>query len=209
MGLTIHYGFAFDGPKAVLERKLNAIRQEILGLPVSAVGLVRSVVATESGDRDEFELAKMMKISDDFPSDRSLYCGYANGLILRVNVGPGCESFTIILGRLGKSERWRGGHFTKTQYAEEFLKAHLLVVRMLDICKAHGILARVYDEGDFYETRDLKVLARNINESTAFIAALYEGLRKALGEGNVESPIAQTQNYMVVQPPEVEKEVQE
>ena len=206
MGLTIHYDFAFDGPKAVLERKLNAIRQEILGLPVSAVGPVRSVVATKSGDRDEFELAKMMKISDDFPSDRSLNCGYANGLILRVNVGPGCESFTIMLGRLGDSERWRGGHFTKTQYAEEFLKAHLLVVRMLDICKAHGILSYVYDEGEFFESRDLKVLARNINDSTNFIMALYENLERALGKKNVESPIAQTQNYMIVRPLEKEEQ---
>ena len=44
------------------------------------------------------------------------------------------------------------------------------------------------DEAEFWETRDLKVLAKNINESTAFIAQFHGALKGALGD-RIEGPI--------------------
>ncbi len=51
------------------------------------------------------------------------------------------------------------------------------------------------DEAEFWETRDLKVLAENINESTAFIAQFHDALKGALGD-RTESPIEACRNIV-------------
>ena len=104
--------------------------------------------------------------------------GYGVGL--SVDVGEGSEPVIVGLGTLdGKS--WYGSGTTKTQYAEDFLESHLQVVAILDICEAVGILDDVGDEGRYWETRDLNVLAKDLNEYTG----LLEGMTKALKEGTV------------------------
>ncbi|TET39247.1 MAG: hypothetical protein E3J72_00970 [Planctomycetota bacterium] len=102
-----------------------------------------------------------------------------NGILLAVDVGEGCESFDIMLGRLGNGNLWRGQGFTKTQYAVHFLTCHLAVAEMLDLCQDSGILKRVHDDGEFYETRDIQQLARNINASTEMIQAVTGVLKGA------------------------------
>jgi len=123
-----------------------------------------------------------------------------NGLSLKVDVGEGCERFAVMLGRFGKGRLWRGARFTKTQYATRFVACHLTVIRMLDICDEAGILESVRDEGQFWETRDLEELARNINLSTDLIRAAAGAFRKLMeGRGfEVDAPIEQSANYMRV-----------
>jgi len=124
-----------------------------------------------------------------------------NGFVMRVAVGEGCEDFTLMFGRLGNGRLWRGRGFTKTQYAVHFVDAHLAVIRMLDVCKEAGILKDVHDEGEFWESRDLEVLARNINLSTATIQAVGNALKgpaKSAGF-KMRSALDKSANYMRVQ----------
>jgi hypothetical protein len=124
----------------------------------------------------------------------------ANGLLLAVDVGEGCESFDIMLGRLGKGRIWHGQGFTKTQYATHFHTCHLAVCEMLDFCKDAGILKRVLDDGQFYETRDIQELARNLNASTEMIQAVtgvLKGTAKKRGF-KVSANIDRSANIMKV-----------
>jgi len=126
-----------------------------------------------------------------------------NGLSLKVDVGEGCEYFTVTLGRLGNGLLWRGARFTKTQYAEHFVPTHLAVIKMLDLCKEAGVLKSVNDEGQFWKTRDIEVLAKNINMSTDTIRAVTRMLTgPARKRGfQVDSAIERSANYIrIVEP---------
>jgi len=123
-----------------------------------------------------------------------------NGLGLRVDVGAGCEYFTVMLGRMGNGNVWHGGRFTKTQYAEHFLDAHLAVIAMLDACKETEILKSVYDEGDYWKSRDVEKLARNINSSTDTLRAISGMLKGPVEKKGFEfhSAVEQSANYVKV-----------
>jgi len=123
-----------------------------------------------------------------------------NGVMLRVDVGEGCEYFVIMLGRFGESNLWRGVRYTKTQYAEHFVTCHTTVIKMLDLCKEAGILKSVHDEGGFYESRSMERLAKNINESTDTIRAITSAFKgPAEKQGfKVDAPIEKSANYLRV-----------
>ena len=76
-----------------------------------------------------------------------------------------------------------------------FLRCHLGVVALLDEAKRLGCLASVSDEGDFWETRSLERLTREIGEQSAMLAGFLGALKDAMGQvpvgaGTVEAPIA-------------------
>ncbi len=88
---------------------------------------------------------------------------------------------------------WRWGSFCKTQYASDpecggvphFLRCHLTVVQLLDQAKQLGILKSVSDEGDYWENRDMELLARHVGEWNAMIAGWAGQLKDALeAQGN-------------------------
>ena len=125
-------------------------------------------------------------------------CRSGNGVTLDVDVGPGCEYFRVTLARLGTGRLWRGMRCTKTQYAEHFVDAHLAVISMLDLCSEAGVLKCVSDEGGYWETRDLDVLARNINASTDMIRMMSEAF-KTVGHQRgleVDSAVDRSANYV-------------
>ena len=62
-----------------------------------------------------------------------------------------------------------------------FLRCHLAVVKMLDHAKAIGVLEGVSDEGDFWDKRDVKALARNVGEWNAMLEAFTGQLRQWFG----------------------------
>jgi len=84
---------------------------------------------------------------------------------------------------------WTWYSFCKTQYAlnpqyggtSNFLRCHLLVIRMLDHAKTLGILKSVSDEGGFWEKRDVPALAREVGEWNAMIAQQAGQLKDILG----------------------------
>ena len=182
--------FSFFEPSAA-ERAMDAVVERNGG-----VSRLREMPASER--RRYAQLRRRALESQRRRQERIARSG--NGFSLRVDVGEGCEHFTVTLGRLGNGRLWRGARFTKTQYAEHFVDAHLAVVRMLDLCKEAGILKSVHDEGEFWETRDLAVLAKNINESTATIQAITGALRGPARKGLfiVDANIDRSANYMQV-----------
>ncbi|KKL77515.1 hypothetical protein LCGC14_2034150 [marine sediment metagenome] len=97
---------------------------------------------------------------------------------------------------------WSWGSFCKTQYAansecggvENFLRCHLAVIKMLDHAQSLGILEEVSDEGDFWQDRDVRALARQVGQWNEAIAAFAGGLKDLLGD-QVDSEIAKFPNF--------------
>jgi len=113
------------------------------------------------------------------------------------------------LGKLRtKLKGWSWHSFCKTHYASNprcgglpnFLRCHLGVVALLDEAQSLGILGRVGDDGDFWDTRNLERLTEEIGEQSAMVAAFLGGLKDAMGHapggaGAVEAPIAGYPNF--------------
>jgi len=209
VGITIHWELASERKtKKAVCAQLEKVRQICLDLGFAEVGEVRHVPAkvckagTDARGLDENLRWAMIQAQKYVRRGR-----YTRAVMpveffwLPLWAGEGCEPTNLMLGRYPKEKGWSGEGFTKTQYAEHFVQAHLLVIAALDACKKVSILKEVTDEAEFWETRDLKVLAKNINESTAFIAQVSELLKGQLGS-TIESPIDACRNYMTVEPEE-------
>ncbi len=107
-----------------------------------------------------------------------------------------------------KLDGWSWHSFSKTHYASDprcgglpnFLRCHLGVVALLDEAQRLGCLAKVSDEGEFWETRSLERLTKEIGEQSAVLASVFGDLKGALGQapggaGAVEAPIAGYPNF--------------
>ena len=74
------------------------------------------------------------------------------------------------------------------------------MVALLDEAKKLGVLGTVSDEGDFWETRSLDRLTKEIGEQSAMLASVLGVLKDAVGQapggaGTVEAPIAGYPNF--------------
>ena len=225
MGITIHYSIAEDSTVSDMVKKLEAVRQMCLDLPFENVDEVKHIVYTPSDiaffnslqeecfcpnntienleKRDQaiidrgLDLWTLIEISFKFESKR-----IENNIDVihwGVWTGKGCEDTTFSFMReQGTDGPFECKSFTKTQFAEELVKCHLLVIKVLDLLQEQGFKAEVNDEGDFWKTRDYKVLGKNINISTSLITSVFGALKQAT-EGTdavVESPIKDCKNYM-------------
>lgn len=214
MGLTVHYDLKFRGiPEQVLD-KLKRIRNIALDLPFKNVGEIWELDYSKDLN-DDAENSRIANI--DAESYRWAKIQYApryidglkgefdakqfKGWVFKIWVGSGCEPTNIgLISRDNKN--WFGSAFTKTQYAEHFVKCHLLVISILDVCKKFGILKSVSDEGEYYETRDLSVLGDNINQSTNFIKGISTILKKACGDNmQIDSAVEKSENYVKIKKP--------
>ena len=103
-----------------------------------------------------------------------------HGLIVTFRLGEGCDPLTIPLAsyRAGGSF-WRGGGFTRTQYAVHFTRDHEHVCRILDFAKDEGLLVEATDTCDFYKHRDWRRSGPIINRETDFIAAASAAFDRA------------------------------
>ncbi|MGO9203438.1 MAG: hypothetical protein ACLQM8_23190 [Limisphaerales bacterium] len=113
------------------------------------------------------------------------------------------------LGKLQtKLKGWSWRSFCKTHYASDprcgglpnFLRCHLGVVALLDEARRLGFLGKVSDEGEFWETRSLERLTKEVGEQSAmlasFLGALQEAARQASdGAARLEAPIAGYPNF--------------
>ena len=97
----------------------------------------------------------------------------------------------------GKRKRiWTGSSFCKTQYAKEFLKAHLLVISILDECKRIGILDEVHDEGDYWTTRNLNGLANRVNGMTEAMQQLYNLIKNLPSEAKSKAAVEESPTHI-------------
>lgn len=231
MGLTIHYHVTFKGNKFRLRQKLEELRQKCLDLPFQEVGEVETCNVTQEGWdtfyrlqewcsypkntqenlahrdqvlKDRFGLSTWDFIEADSYFQRGKLVNCIGKPTTKVSLflwpDEGCESADLNFFRRGSV--YKCDSFCKTQYAEHFARSHLLVIAVLDMLKNSGFIVDVNDEGEYWETRDLEVLAKNINESTAMIKAILGSLTNALddsGKGmTLEAPIETSENYMKV-----------
>jgi hypothetical protein len=97
---------------------------------------------------------------------------------------------------------WRWSSFCKTQYAsdprlggvENFLRCHLLVIRMLDQARDLGLLECVSDEGNYWERREVQALAREVGDWNTLFAGWAGRLKDVLGD-EVQSSITSFPNF--------------
>ena len=110
--------------------------------------------------------------------------------------------------RQTKLQGWLWHSFCKTHYASDprcgglpnFLRCHLGVVALLDEAHKLGVLGAVSDEGEFWATRNLARLTKEIGEQSAMLAGFLGVLNDAMGHapggaGAVEAPIAAYPNF--------------
>lgn len=110
--------------------------------------------------------------------------------------------------RQTKLQGWLWHSFCKTHYASDprcgglpnFLRCHLGVVALLDEAHKLGVLGAVSDEGEFWATRNLARLTKEIGEQSAMLAGFLGVLKDAMGHapggaGAVEAPIAAYPNF--------------
>ncbi len=231
MGLTVNYKIAFKGTAEELCNKLEIIRQKCRDLPFEEVSDIEHIRYSKEDiaffnmlqdecsypNNTEENLAKRDKALKDKGLDintminlvvshsgRAAYYQMVNCLMWP---GEGCES--VDLNFVKKRDYWRCEGFCKTQYATHFARCHLLVISVLDMLKALDFIVDVDDEGEYWESRDIKVLGKNINEYTAMLTSIGKSLRGIVEKmgGELVAPIETSQNYMKVDNGEGEKEV--
>jgi len=104
-----------------------------------------------------------------------------NGYVLSLWIGEGSEPTNLCFIRKGKGKVWKGSSFTKTQYAKEFVKAHVAVCTLLKAAEKMGLVNEVSDEGDYYDNEDITVLADNGESNLKMIAAMTGALQDKFG----------------------------
>jgi hypothetical protein len=199
MGLTIHYNVVFEGSKNELIRSLEAFRNFCLDMPFAKVGKVISIEVTQehidafidmqrrrkaggSGEYvtnmpeqpfEEVEAIIDYIIKQPCPLNK---IEPASIVFFKLWAGEGCEQTTFPFKQ--KDNKWVCSSFTKTQYATEFVKCHLLVIRALEYLKDNGFTVNVIDEGKYWDTKDLKVLAEQINRYTSLLSSFSDELKE-------------------------------
>ncbi|MBU1082552.1 MAG: hypothetical protein KKB59_18845 [Spirochaetes bacterium] len=213
MGLTIHYKLKFTGTDEEARQKLERVRSIVQQLPVKEVGPLwrldygKDFNNAEENKRVAGSMAKeylwakiQYKPRGEWTEHKylaPLAVEQTYGYVFTAWVGNGCEPTNIGLVSHNGRE-WSGSSFTKTQYAEHFVKAHLTVIAILDICDKVGILKEVSDEGGYWESRNMRVLGGNINAYTGIMSSIAKILHAIVPEGEVISGIDGCKNYVNV-----------
>ncbi|MBW4493599.1 MAG: hypothetical protein KME26_11050 [Oscillatoria princeps RMCB-10] len=213
MGLTVHYEFKLDSASVEGARaKIAALRNLALKLPFAQVGELVEIQGEEcrfdrenADDPHVFFKLRAGKITclenDTFSSLDSTYL-----IAFDTMPGEGCESAAFGLALHAEPAAvndWIWMSFCKTQYAsnpecggiENFLKCHLMIVRMLDEAQKLGILCEVLDEGNYWETRQIEKLVETLRKYNVLIAGIAGHLKDSQEEGSIASPIYNYPNF--------------
>jgi len=95
-------------------------------------------------------------------------------------IEEGCEGCSFYFYPSASEGIYKCQSFTKTEYAEDFINAHITVCEMLDSFKQRGFNVKVSDEGEYFKSRDIKLLAKNKGLSEDVLNSTI-GLFKSLG----------------------------
>ena len=211
MGLTIHYQLKLASRSLTKARTvINQLHDLASTLPLGLIGPVMEI----TGDDCNFQNCTdnephrwlLIQANGNFQVGKCFYDVRPQKIFaFTTRPGKGCEpaNFGLCLypstievpGRVIRTglTGWRWSSFCKTQYAstvstENFIKCHLLVVRMLDHCKQLGILGDVDDEGDYFQKRDAEALTKEVDEWNENIAAFAGKLKDQIGDA-LQAPI--------------------
>lgn len=218
MGLTIHYKLRFDGTKQELVDALQGIKKRCLDMPFEEVGIVeqkeitKEVIDTWNFYQDDpgylpeqrdAAIGKLgfgpMDIITAMYYEKKPKLQPSSIVLLKLWPGEGCEDSNLCFNKSAKQKYWRCEAFCKTQYAEHFLRCHLLIIDLFDIIKEiKGFTIEIKDEGQYWETRDIEILAKEINVSTARLKAFSGILPKIMPGYEIECEIDKSQNIVKV-----------
>ncbi len=199
MGLTIHWQLQYQGnsPQQVLE----GLRQKALDMKFEEVGDIVQLPTTGEPNWLDIMAQRYVQLGNQCPTHRGKQkceCSMTQKPVIGYGFnawpGEGSEDMNIFLCQYPDTKFWHGRGFCKTQYAEYFRKAHLLVISLLDLCKEAGILESVYDEGGYWEKRDVKALLVEVGQWDAVIGRFAQQLKTALGAENVLCAIDQVKS---------------
>ncbi|MGI8979062.1 MAG: hypothetical protein ACR2FY_07540 [Pirellulaceae bacterium] len=220
MGLTLHFTLKAPAATSAMEarcliEKLQATAKE---LPFRLVTEVFEL----TGDACEFEHGRRdVPITLLLHGSRYLKQGEEDWISVTpthligffVAVGEGCEPADFGLALYPEfvtapdGERmetgltgWSWQSFCKTQYAsnpkaggqENFLRCHLNLIKMLDAAQSLGIVEKVQDEGEYWESRDLTQLCERLKVYNTLIAGFAGELKDRM---KVEAPITSFPNF--------------
>ncbi|HQU45011.1 MAG TPA: hypothetical protein PK867_19500, partial [Pirellulales bacterium] len=184
MGLTIHYSLQLDGgDEAHARRLVEQLRQKALDAPFKEVGEIieagEDAANFEKLDRHDPNLWLMLQACR-FVQREDHYLRLIPDQVIAFRTLPadGSEEANFGLAIYPKtmevdgnevptgSGEWCWSSFCKTQYAsnprvggvENFVRAHLAVVAVLDAAAELGLLRDVGDEGGYWEKRDAQAL---------------------------------------------------
>ncbi|MBC8345998.1 MAG: hypothetical protein ISR89_04240 [Candidatus Marinimicrobia bacterium] len=188
MGLTIHWKLSLNGSHESVKKALKPVCDEINKSPgVNAVMEVHYYHESrdEPEKKDLFDWAwrhSDKNIGGDIPE-------YPKEIFyLLGDPGEMSEKVLIYLGRYGDEDHWEGSGFCKTQYAVKFIETHCLVVEWLSLLRKNGIATEVFDEGEYWETRDVSALLKVYERYNKMMAAFSDGLEDAGVEFTGEVP---------------------
>lgn len=215
MGLTIHYQLQCAGQTPSSVRQLiEQLRQKAMDLPFQEVAEIVEV-SGDSADCDKIDRedpnAWLLIQAGQYVEKAGRHHRVPPTHVIAFSTFPaeGSEPANFGLARYpsanpGRSAEsdWSWSSFCKTQYAsnparggaENFLRAHLSIVKLLDSAAELGILKEVYDEGSFWEKRDIAALVAEVGDWNAMIAGWAGQLKDAFGDAIV-SEIARFPNF--------------
>jgi hypothetical protein len=206
MGLTIKFGLSIPRNDAREARRLvEALRQEVLGLPFQSVSDLGHFVSHRADHRKStaepwrsFLIQAQGFLWDPLDPHTAYSVPPLEVYGFRTWPGEGCEEANFGLCLYPEAVRrpdggdfpsglggWSWRSFCKTQYANDprcggianFLRCHLLVVALLDAAVRLGFAVEVDDEGEYWGKRDVAALARTVGDWDRFVAALGGALK--------------------------------
>lgn len=198
MGLTVHYELSLpvSTTQEEVEQKMEALRQACRDLPFH---FVDKALIIRKGDEANFRkvgkedpyswLLIQANTSIQTSEDHWDSCSPEVLVAFKAHPGRGTEDANFGLGLYPGANEWRWQSFCKTQYANDprfgglgnFLRSHLALTAALEKAKELGMLREVSDEGNYWETRDLTVLAKAVGEYDALVAGLGQSTKGADG----------------------------
>ena len=193
MGLTIHYSLHADPcPPAGARQFVERLHQRALDLPFIEVGEIVEYEGDEcdferreEDDPDRWLLVQASRVSEAELVPPTHLIAFSTW------PAEGCEQANFGLAMYPAAKPgWDWASFCKIQYAsnpnykgiDNFLRAHLTVVTLLDFAQELGILEAVKDEGGFWEKRDAKDLVETVGRWNEVIAGLAGQFKDLLGE---------------------------
>lgn len=224
MGLTIHYDLRAETRSPTKARQLvEGLRKKALDLPFKEVDeivefkgadadfetldqddpnrwlLIQSRQWVKQGNR-HFSVKPMHVIAfSTYPGDGSEDANFGLATYsATIEVEVDRKPKTLRTGLGG----WSWASCCKTEYAsnpdcggvENFLRCHVVIVKLLDHANELGILKEVSDEGGYFTKRDLKALGDEVGRWNTLLAGFAGRFKDAFGE-SVEVEIANFPNF--------------
>lgn len=216
MGLTIHYTLHSDVPTASDARSLlSDLRRRAVEMPFDSVGAIIEFEGDDCdfenlpcGHPNRWMLIQARQIHKlDEDGEQWAEVTPAKVMAFTVRAAQGSEpanfglcQYPATIMRDCRPKRtglsgWRWSSFCKTQYAsnpdlgglENFLRAHVGLIGLLDYANKLGILDGVSDEGGFNEKRDVEALIEEVGNWNQMIAGFFGGMKDAISAAGEET----------------------